>query len=104
VRIAARAEQVANALAAAGLDVFWDNEIPPGTTWADYHRGKAQSVQSADRACGASTRRQSQWVREEARMGRDKGVLIPVMIDNSQPPFGFGEVQSANLARLEWRG
>src|SRR6185312_9532095 len=44
----------------------------------------------------------SQWVREEARMGRDKGVLIPVMIDASTPPFGFGELQAANLA--DWRG
>jgi hypothetical protein len=29
-------------------------------------------------------------------------VLIPVMIDASQPPFGFGEVQAANLA--SWNG
>jgi hypothetical protein len=35
-------------------------------------------------------------------MGRDKGVLIPVMIDASQPPFGFGEVQAANLSN--WNG
>ncbi len=44
----------------------------------------------------------SQWVREEARMGRDKGTLIPAMLDNSQAPFGFGEVQAANLAN--WTG
>jgi hypothetical protein len=35
-------------------------------------------------------------------MGRDKGVLIPVMIDASTPPFGFGELQAANLA--DWQG
>lgn len=35
-------------------------------------------------------------------MGRDKAVLIPVMIDNVQPPFGFGEVQAANLSG--WSG
>lgn len=35
-------------------------------------------------------------------MGRDKGVLIPVMIDASTPPFGFGELQAANLAG--WQG
>ena len=33
---AARAEQIARGLEAAGLNVFWDNEIPPGQTWADY--------------------------------------------------------------------
>jgi hypothetical protein len=41
-------------------------------------------------------------VREEARMGRDKGTLIPAMIDASPAPFGFGEVQGANLA--SWHG
>jgi len=97
----ARAEQVANGLKAAGLDVFWDNEIPPGTTWADYIEGKlTQSKALIVLWSEHSTK--SQWVREEARMGRDKGVLIPVMIDASQPPFGFGEVQAANLAN--WNG
>lgn len=97
----ARAEQVANGLTAAGLDVFWDNEIPPGTTWADYIETKlTQSKALIVLWSEHSTK--SQWVREEARLGRDKGVLIPVMIDSSQPPFGFGEVQAANLAN--WNG
>jgi uncharacterized membrane protein YhaH (DUF805 family) len=44
----------------------------------------------------------SQWVREEARMGRDKSKLIPALLDSSAQPFGFGEVQAANLST--WRG
>lgn len=97
----ARAEQVANGLTAAGLDVFWDNEIPPGTTWADYIEGKLTQCKALI-VLWSEHSTKSQWVREEARMGRDKGVLIPVMIDASQPPFGFGEVQAANLAN--WGG
>ncbi|MGD9967680.1 MAG: toll/interleukin-1 receptor domain-containing protein [Hyphomonadaceae bacterium] len=97
----ARAEQIARGLAAAGLDVFWDNEIPPGTTWADYIEGKLNQCKALI-VMWSEHSTKSQWVREEARMGRDKGVLIPVMIDNSQPPFGFGEVQAANLAT--WNG
>lgn len=97
----ARAEQVAQGLRNAGLDVFWDNEIPPGQTWADFIEQKlTQSKALIVLWSEHSTK--SQWVREEARMGRDKGVLIPVMIDASQPPFGFGEVQAANLA--SWNG
>lgn len=97
----ARAEQVAKGLQAAGLEVFWDTEIPPGTTWADYIEQKL-SVCKALIVMWSEHSTKSQWVREEARMGRDKGVLIPVMIDASQPPFGFGEVQAANLAN--WNG
>jgi hypothetical protein len=97
----ARAEQVAKGLEQAGLDVFWDNEIPPGTTWADYIEQKLTQCKALIVLWSADSTK-SQWVREEARMGRDKGVLIPVMIDSSTPPFGFGEVQAANLAT--WNG
>ena len=97
----ARADQVAKGLAAAGLDVFWDNEIPPGTTWADYIEQKLTQSKALI-VLWSENSTKSQWVREEARMGRDKGVLIPVTIDNAQPPFGFGEVQAANLS--SWNG
>jgi len=99
--VVARAEQVAQGLERAGLDVFWDNEIPPGTTWADYIEQKLTQCKALI-VLWSEHSTKSQWVREEARMGRDKGVLIPVMIDNSSPPFGFGEVQAANLAA--WNG
>jgi hypothetical protein len=97
----ARAEQIANALAQNGIEVFWDNEIPPGTTWADYIEQKLTQCKALI-VLWSENSTKSQWVREEARMGRDKGVLIPVMIDASTPPFGFGEVQAANLAT--WNG
>ena len=97
----ARAEQVARGLQAAGLNVFWDNEIPPGSTWADFIETKLSQCKAAVVLWSAHSTK-SQWVREEARMGRDKGNLIPAMIDNSAAPFGFGEVQAANLA--SWNG
>lgn len=97
----ARAEEVANGLSALGLDSFWDTDIPPGQTWADYIEGKlAQCKIVVVLWTEHSTK--SQWVREEARMGRDKSKLIPVRLDNSPAPFGFGEVQAADLSA--WRG
>lgn len=97
----ARAQQIAEALKQSGVDVFWDNEIPPGTTWADYIEQKLAQCKALI-VLWSEHSTKSQWVREEARMGRDKGVLIPVMIDASTPPFGFGEVQAANLSA--WTG
>ncbi len=95
------AEQIARGLADSGLEVFWDSEIPPGQTWADYIESKlSQSKALVVLWSRAST--QSQWVREEARMGRDKNKLVPVMLDDAAPPFGFGEVQTADLSR--WTG
>ena len=97
----ARADQIARGLQAMGHECFWDTDIPPGQTWADYIEGKLSACKAVIVLWSAHSTG-SQWVREEARMGRDKGKLIPAMLDNSPAPFGFGEVQAANLST--WRG
>jgi hypothetical protein len=97
----AKAEQIAHGLEASGVKVFWDNEIPPGQTWADYIEQKLTQCKALI-VLWSEHSTKSQWVREEARMGRDKGVLIPAMIDNSTPPFGFGEVLASTLSW--WNG
>jgi hypothetical protein len=96
-----RADQIARGLEATGLDVFWDSEIPPGQTWADYIEGKLSQCKVVVVLWSEHSTR-SQWVREEARMGRDKGKLIPLMIDATPAPFGFAEVQAADLS--SWNG
>jgi uncharacterized membrane protein YhaH (DUF805 family) len=84
-----------------GLQVFWDTEIPPGQTWADYIEGKLNQCKSVI-VLWSQHSTKSQWVREEARMGREKAKLIPAMLDGSPMPFGFGEVQAADLST--WNG
>lgn len=95
------AERIARGLSAMGLEPFWDTEIPPGQTWSDYIEGKLAACKAVIVLWSVHSTK-SQWVREEARMGRDKGRLIPVMLDSSAPPFGFGEVQAADLST--WNG
>jgi uncharacterized membrane protein YhaH (DUF805 family) len=97
----ARAAQIAHGLEAMGLDIFWDTEIPPGQTWADYIEGKLSSCKAVIVLWSEHSTR-SQWVREEARMGKEKAKLIPALLDNAPAPFGFGEVQAANLST--WNG
>ncbi|MEZ5961640.1 MAG: DUF805 domain-containing protein [Hyphomonadaceae bacterium] len=95
----AQAERIARGLEAMGLSVFWDNEIPPGQTWADYIETKLNQCTAAV-VLWSEHSTKSQWVREEARMGRSK--LIPAKLDASEPPFGFGDVQAADLS--QWGG
>ena len=90
----ARAEQIARGLALLGLESFWDTDIPPGQTWADFIEAKLSQCKAVV-VLWSEHSTKSQWVREEARMGRDKSRLIPVRLDASAPPFGFGEVQAA---------
>src|SRR6185295_2124036 len=43
------------------------------------------------------------FVREEARRGLNRNILVPVLIDAvSDLPLGFGEIQAVDLTR--WRG
>lgn len=97
----ARAAQVAEGLTAGGYDVFWDVEIPPGATWSDVLEEKLSGCKAAI-VLWSKTSTASQWVREEARLAKDRSRLIPAMIDDCQPPFGFGEIQAANLSG--WNG
>lgn len=96
-----RAEAIATALGNAGYEVFWDNEIPPGSTWADYLQAKITGSKALV-VLWTATSTQSQWVREEARIGRDSKKLVPIILDGAAPPFGFGEVQAVDLTG--WRG
>lgn len=96
-----RASAIAAALGQAGYQAFWDVEIPPGSSWADFLEEKLSNSKAAI-VLWSKTSTASQWVREEARLARDRGKLIPVIIDGSSPPFGFGEIQAANLT--DWHG
>lgn len=96
-----RADQVALALQQQGYDVFWDSVIPPGQTWSDFIEAKLAACKAVI-VLWSETSTKSQWVREEARLGRDRGKLIPARIDSSIAPFGFGEVQTADLST--WTG
>ena len=90
-----------NALERTGWSVFWDRTIPAGKTWR-------QVIGSEIRACRSvlvvwtENSITSEWVLEEAETGKRKGILIPVLLDNVEPPFGFGNIQAANLAA--WKG
>lgn len=96
-----RADQVAQGLKQLGLEPFWDTDIPPGQTWADFIEAKLSQCKAVV-VLWSEHSTKSQWVREEARMGRDKSRLIPARLDASTPPFGFGEVQAADLST--WHG
>ena len=43
---------------------------------------------------------QSRWVKNEAAEGAKRDILVPVLIDEVEPPFEFRRVQAAKLLRL----
>jgi len=90
-----------NALEKTGWSVFWDRTIPAGKTWRQVIGAEIRTCRSVVVAWTKSSVT-SEWVLEEAEMGKRRQILIPVLLDEVEPPFGFGTIQAANLAA--WDG
>jgi hypothetical protein len=92
----ARAGELARALETRDYKVFWDREIRPGQTWHS-HIGEALAKARCVVVAWSQASVISQWVIEEANEGRDRKVLVPVLFEAVQPPFGFRGIQAADL-------
>lgn len=93
--------RLAGELEKRGWSVWWDRSILPGR---DFQEVIEQALLEA--ACvvvlWSSWSVRSDWVREEAAEGRERGVLVPATLDESAPPFGFRRLHSADLST--WDG
>jgi type VI secretion system protein ImpL len=96
----AHAHELATALGQRGFSVFWDREVPPGATWHS-HIGEALANAKCVVVVWSRHSIASDWVLEEASEGKRRKVLVPVLFEAVQPPFGFGGIQAASL--INWR-
>lgn len=97
----AQATKIAAALERAGLNVWWDALIEGGAAFA---KTIEVALNSCDAVVVAWSRISvtSDWVRDEAAKGRDLRKLVPVSLDGTEPPLGFGQYHAVDLSR--WRG
>ncbi len=98
---AKRAQQLASALSARGYTVWWDNLIEGGAQFAKSIRVALESADAVVVLWSKSSI-ESDWVADEAAQGRDRKRLVPLSLDGSQPPLGFRQYQTIDLAN--WRG
>ena len=99
-----RVAPLARALEAEGLDVWWDRGLPGGESW---HANIEEKLQQAGCVVvvwsSSSSGQEGGYVREEARRGLNRNILVPVLIETlDHLPLGFGEIQAIDLTR--WRG
>ena len=88
-------------LRGAGLQVWWDRDIPTGAPWEEtieqeLHQAKVAIVAWSPEAVV------SENVKAEARWARNHGRLIQVFVEACDPPTFFGERQGVSL--IGWRG
>lgn len=98
-----RVGPLVDALRASGLDVWWDQDIPPGGSWretiVEKLDGSALCVAVwSEHSVGTAGR----FVREEAERSARREAYLGVLIDPVPPPFGFSEWQAIDMA--EWDG
>ena len=99
----AKARSIALALEKAGHQVWWDQHIKGG---AQYSKEIEAALKAADAVVvlWSAHSVDSAWVRDEAAAGRDSGRLVPVMIDDTEPPLGFRQYQAIGLSAWKGRG
>ncbi|MDH3671763.1 MAG: TIR domain-containing protein, partial [Gammaproteobacteria bacterium] len=99
---AGRAKVLAGSLEAQGWSVWWDPDIPAGSTFRDdvieeaLDQAKCVVVMWSRHSVG------SRWVKTEAAEGAKRGILVPVLIEDVQIPLAFRRIQAENL--INWDG
>lgn len=96
-----RVGPLAAAMEREGHQVWWDRHISGGQEFADAIE-KALETADVVIVCWTKGSIRSGWVRDEAASGRDRGRLVPVTLDGTQPPLGFRQYQTIDLSN--WNG
>jgi hypothetical protein len=99
----AKVAHLVAALRAAGLDTWWDQDIPAGGGWRETIAHQLDEATLCVCAwSNESTGPRGRFVREEAERAAGRGAYLGVLIDPVLPPFGFAEWQSIDLSA--WNG
>lgn len=88
---------IIQALENSGLTVWWDGLLEAGTVFL---QTTEQALEQADAVLVLWTKTSvnSNWVRDEATIGRDSGRLVPITTDGSMPPLGFRQFHVVDLS------
>jgi hypothetical protein len=83
--------------------VWWDPDLRAGDPWA---RRIEEAVEAALSVIVLWSREavESRWVSAEARVGLDRDKLVPVCLDDAEPPLVFREIQWRSLAGWDGEG
>jgi len=92
-----RVKPIVEAIEHAGFSVWWDRRISLGSSFDREIERELDSARCV-LVVWSSDSIESDWVRNEAQEGLDRGVLVPLLIDDVKPPLAFRRTQTAVLS------
>jgi hypothetical protein len=96
-----RVRPLAAALEEQGWSVWWDRHIVAGHTFDEVIERELRSARSVVTLWSASATA-SEWVRNEAALAAERGVLVPALIDRVDLPLEFRRKQTVDM--VGWDG
>ncbi|MEM9263425.1 MAG: TIR domain-containing protein, partial [Pseudomonadota bacterium] len=96
-----RIDKIASALEDEGLSVWWDRYIGGGSEFSKETESRLEEAKAV-LVAWSETSIDSMWVADEATVGRDRGSLVPIAIDDVQPKLGFRQIQTIEFQK--WNG
>lgn len=96
-----RAAQLAHALGQQGWSVWWDRKIIAGQAFDQAIERELEAARAVVVLWSAHSIA-SEWVKNEAAVAAERGLLVPALIDSVKLPLEFRRKQTVDL--VGWQG
>ncbi len=91
-----RVRPIVEMLEESGWSVWWDRQIGAGSAF-DREIEKAIDEAACIVVVWSAASVESEWVRNEAGEGLERGVLVPISLEQVRPPLAFRRIQILSL-------
>jgi formylglycine-generating enzyme required for sulfatase activity len=93
-----RVRPIVQQLESRGWSVFWDRNIPPGKSWDEYIEQHLEAAHCVVVAWSKNSVN-SRYVLAEAEEGKNRNILVPLLLDEVKLRLGFRYIQAADLKK-----